>query len=80
MRGLTFPGWSSLQDPLAGETGRRPPDSADRSRVEREDIHESTLEGRDAATRTGKHGGRPPAVTEDILHTVLRRRANGESV
>ncbi|MFF2013669.1 hypothetical protein ACFVWY_32025 [Streptomyces sp. NPDC058195] len=28
----------------------------------------------------GKHGGRPPVITEDMLHTVLRRRANGESV
>ncbi|MEV6909079.1 hypothetical protein [Amycolatopsis sp. NPDC051071] len=23
---------------------------------------------------------RPPVITEDMLHTVLRRRANGESV
>ncbi|MFI6739214.1 hypothetical protein ACIBI9_40365 [Nonomuraea sp. NPDC050451] len=25
-------------------------------------------------------GGRPPVITNDLLHTVLRRRANGESV
>ena len=48
--------------------------------TERENIRESTLEGLDAAARKGKHGGRPPVITDDILHTVLRRRANGESV
>ncbi|MFE7216249.1 recombinase family protein [Streptomyces sp. NPDC057611] len=48
--------------------------------TERENIRESTLEGLDAAARKGKHGGRPPVITEDMLHTVLRRRANGESV
>ncbi|MET8146462.1 hypothetical protein ABZU32_39650 [Sphaerisporangium sp. NPDC005288] len=34
----------------------------------------------DAAARKGRHGGRPPVITDDMLHTVLRRRANGESV
>ncbi|MGW6404101.1 recombinase family protein [Streptomyces sp. NPDC055134] len=48
--------------------------------TERENIRESTLEGLDAAARKGKHGGWPPVITEDMLHTVLRRRANGESV
>ncbi|MEV7380683.1 hypothetical protein [Streptomyces lydicus] len=28
----------------------------------------------------GKHGGPPPVATDDMLHTALRRRANGESV
>nr|WP_246565148.1 recombinase family protein [Streptomyces roseirectus] len=46
----------------------------------RENIRESTLEGLDTAARKGKHGGRSPVITEDMLHTVLRRRANGESV
>lgn len=32
------------------------------------------------AARKGNHGGRPPVITEDMLHTVLRRRGNGESV
>jgi hypothetical protein len=41
---------------------------------------ESTLEGLDTAARKGKHGGRPSVITEDMLHTVLRRRAGGESV
>ncbi|WP_238489883.1 hypothetical protein [Actinoplanes flavus] len=36
--------------------------------------------GRDAAARHGKHGGRPPVITDDMLHTVLRRRAAGETV
>ncbi|MFE7046547.1 hypothetical protein ACFU9X_46475 [Streptomyces atratus] len=48
--------------------------------AEREKIRESTLEGLDTASRKGKHGGRPPVITDDMLHTVLRRRANGESV
>jgi DNA invertase Pin-like site-specific DNA recombinase len=45
-----------------------------------ENIRESTLEGLDATARKGRHGGRPPVITEDMLHTVLRRRAPGESV
>ncbi|MEU5539423.1 recombinase family protein [Streptomyces sp. NPDC020362] len=48
--------------------------------TERENIRESTLEGLDAAARKGKHGGRPPVINDDMLHTVLRRRAGGESV
>jgi DNA invertase Pin-like site-specific DNA recombinase len=48
--------------------------------TERESIREATLEGLDAAARKGKHGGRPAVITDDMLHTVLRRRANGESV
>ncbi|MFB7598838.1 recombinase family protein [Streptomyces sp. NPDC056160] len=48
--------------------------------TERENIRESTLEGLDTAARKGKHGGRPPVITDDMLHTVPRRRANGESV
>ena len=48
--------------------------------TERENIRESTLEGLETAARKGKHGGRPPVITDDMLHTVLRRRAKGESV
>ncbi len=48
--------------------------------TERENIRESTLEGLDAAARKGRHGGRPQVITDDMLHTVLRRRAAGESV
>jgi DNA invertase Pin-like site-specific DNA recombinase len=48
--------------------------------TERDNIREGTLEGLDAAARQGKHGGRPPVITDDMLHTVLRRRANGETV
>ncbi|MGW5682903.1 recombinase family protein [Nonomuraea sp. NPDC003754] len=48
--------------------------------TEREAIREATLEGLDAAARKGKHGGRPTVITDDMLHTVLRRRAGGESV
>ncbi|MFF5637334.1 hypothetical protein [Streptomyces sp. NPDC012825] len=36
--------------------------------------------GLDTAADKGKHGGRPPVITDDMLHTVLRRRAGGESV
>ncbi len=48
--------------------------------TERESIREATLEGLNAAARNGRHGGRRPVITDDMLHTVLRRRANGESV
>jgi hypothetical protein len=47
--------------------------------TERENIREATLEGLDAA-RKGNHGGRPPVITDDMLHTVLRRRTAGETV
>ena len=48
--------------------------------TERENIREATLEGLDAAARKGNHGGRPQVITDDMLHTVLRRRAAGEPV
>lgn len=48
--------------------------------TEREIVREATLEGLDAASRKGKHGGRPPVITDNMLHTVLRRRAMGETV
>ncbi|WP_216363268.1 recombinase family protein, partial [Arthrobacter sp. Hiyo1] len=48
--------------------------------TERENIREATLEGLNAAARKGNHGGRPPVITDDMLHTVLRRRTNGESL
>ncbi|MBB5085253.1 DNA invertase Pin-like site-specific DNA recombinase [Nonomuraea endophytica] len=47
--------------------------------TEREAIREATLEGLDAAARKGKHGGRPAVIAGDMIHTVLRRRAAGES-
>ncbi|GGT46184.1 hypothetical protein ACFFV7_39785 [Nonomuraea spiralis] len=34
----------------------------------------------DAAARKGNHGGRPSVITDDMIHTVLRRRAAGEPV
>lgn len=48
--------------------------------TECENMRETTLEGLDAAARKGKHGGRPPVIADDMLHTVLRHRVNGESV
>ncbi len=48
--------------------------------TEREAIREATLEGLDAAARKGNHGGRRPVMTDDMLHTVLRRKAAGERV
>lgn len=48
--------------------------------TEREAIREATLEGLDAAARRGNHGGRPTVITDDMIHTVLRRKAAGESV
>ena len=48
--------------------------------TERENIREATLEGLNAAARKGRLGGRPPVITNDMLHTVIRRREQGESV
>ncbi|MBB5783320.1 recombinase family protein [Nonomuraea jabiensis] len=48
--------------------------------AETENIREATLEGLDAAARKGNHGGRPAAITDDMLHTLLRHRAAGERV
>ncbi|MFL6150301.1 MAG: recombinase family protein [Pseudonocardiaceae bacterium] len=48
--------------------------------TERENIREAMLEGLNAAARKGHHGGRPPVITDDMLHTVLRRLASAESV
>jgi DNA invertase Pin-like site-specific DNA recombinase len=48
--------------------------------TERDNIREATLEGLDSAARKGNHGGRLAVITDDMLHTVLRRRAAGESV
>ncbi|MGW1952198.1 recombinase family protein [Streptomyces sp. NPDC001920] len=46
---------------------------------ERENVRESTLEGLDTAVRKGKHGGRPPVITDDMLRTVLRRGRTARS-
>ncbi|MEU9064026.1 recombinase family protein [Streptomyces sp. NPDC048430] len=48
--------------------------------TERESIRKATLEGLGTAARKGNHGGRPSVITDDMLHTVLRRRVNGETV
>ncbi|MGW7342819.1 helix-turn-helix domain-containing protein [Streptomyces sp. NPDC054854] len=48
--------------------------------VEREFIHERTLIGLDTAAANGNHGGRPPAVDDDMLAVALRRRDAEESV
>ena len=40
--------------------------------TERENIREATLEGLNAAARKGNHGGLPPVITDDMLHTVSR--------
>jgi DNA invertase Pin-like site-specific DNA recombinase len=37
--------------------------------TERENIREATAEGLKAAARKGNHGGRPPVIIEDMLHT-----------
>jgi DNA invertase Pin-like site-specific DNA recombinase len=43
--------------------------------TERENIRGAALEGLNAAARKGHHGGRPSVITDEMLHTVLRRRA-----
>jgi len=79
-------GWSGLAGPL---TGIYDPTGTGRvlfaflaamAETERENIRDATLEGRNVAARKGHHGGRPPVITDGMLHTVLRRRARGEPV
>ena len=43
--------------------------------TEHENVREDTLEGLDAVARNGRHGGRPPVITDDMLYTALRRRS-----
>ncbi|MFG2527303.1 hypothetical protein [Streptomyces sp. NPDC048516] len=72
---------SSVEPPGGGQRAVSPLTGvAATAETEREYIRESTPEGLDTAARKGKHGGRPPVITDDMLHTVLRRRAGGESV
>lgn len=48
--------------------------------IPREKIFSEKISTRVRVRPLGKHGGRPPVITHDVLHTVLRRRAGGESV
>ncbi|MEV1002937.1 helix-turn-helix domain-containing protein [Nonomuraea sp. NPDC050202] len=48
--------------------------------MQRDLIQERTLEGRAAARAQGRTGGRPAAVTEDVLAAARARRARGQSV
>ncbi|MFF9179046.1 hypothetical protein [Streptomyces sp. NPDC014793] len=47
--------------------------------TERENICESTLEGSTPRPARASTAAGPPVITDDMLHTVLRRRASGES-
>jgi DNA invertase Pin-like site-specific DNA recombinase len=47
--------------------------------MERELIHERTMDGLPAANAQGRYGGRPPPVDDDTL-AIARDRARGESV
>jgi DNA invertase Pin-like site-specific DNA recombinase len=48
--------------------------------MERELIHERTMDGLAAANAQGRYGGRPPAVDDDTLAIARARRTRGESV
>jgi DNA invertase Pin-like site-specific DNA recombinase len=48
--------------------------------MERDLIRERTLDGLRAAQAQGRHGGRPAAVTDDILAIARARRERGESI
>ncbi|WP_443742678.1 zinc finger domain-containing protein [Streptomyces verrucosisporus] len=54
--------------------------SAAMAGTEREDIRGPSPEGLDTRPARGEHGGRPPVITGDMLHPVLRCSASGESV
>ena len=48
--------------------------------MERELIHERTMDGLAAAVAQGRHGGRPAAADDDTLAIARARRSRGESV
>jgi DNA invertase Pin-like site-specific DNA recombinase len=48
--------------------------------LEREMMIERTLGGLAQATAEGRHGGRPPVISKDMMRIALGRRADGESV
>jgi DNA invertase Pin-like site-specific DNA recombinase len=48
--------------------------------MERDLIHERTMDGLAAAAAQGRHGGRPAAVDNDTLAIARSRRVRGESV
>lgn len=48
--------------------------------MERDLIRERTLDGLRAAQAQGRHGGRPAAITDDVLAIARARRERGESV
>ena len=48
--------------------------------MERDLIHERTMDGLAAAAAQGRTGGRPAAIDADTLAVARARRARGESV
>jgi DNA invertase Pin-like site-specific DNA recombinase len=48
--------------------------------LEREMLIERTLDGLAQADAEGRHGGRPPVISREMMHIALGRRAEGESV
>jgi DNA invertase Pin-like site-specific DNA recombinase len=48
--------------------------------LEREMMIERTLDGLAQAAAEGRHGGRPPVISKDMMRIALGRRADGESV
>jgi DNA invertase Pin-like site-specific DNA recombinase len=48
--------------------------------LEREMMIERTLDELAQADAEGRHGGRPPVISKDMMHIALGRRADGESV
>jgi len=48
--------------------------------LEREMMIERTAGGLARAAAQGRHGGRPPVISRDMMRTALGRRADGESV
>ena len=48
--------------------------------MERDLIHERTMDGLAAAAAQGRYGGRPAKVDDDTLAIARARRSRGESV
>ncbi|MFI7671537.1 recombinase family protein [Nocardia sp. NPDC049526] len=50
------------------------------AQIEREMMIERTHDGLALAAAEGRHGGRPVAISKDMMRVALGRRADGESV
>lgn len=59
---------------------RRWPTTVRRAAAPQEAVTRALTHSGGSSFSTTRTSRRPPVITDDMLHTVLRRRANGESI